>query len=108
MWQVWLVEHELNETWSNSKNDMGMFLENTSVQRARRKRLTEDFEKEEFERMHSLYEHFFKYFDIDKDQLEEEMLKCSGELKDLYYIVENKYEPKIVKSRRGRPKKYED
>ena len=108
MWQVWLVEHERNAIWSVSKNDMSMFLENTSVQRARRKRLTEDFEKEEFERMYSLYEHFFKYFDIDRDQLEEEMLKCRGELKDLYYIIENKYEPKIVKSRRGRPKKYED
>jgi hypothetical protein len=108
MWQVWLVEHDLNEIWSTSKNDMSMFLENTSVQRARRKRLTEDFEKEEFERMYSLYEHFFKYFDIDRDQLEEEMLECSGELKDLYYIIKNKYTHQIRKSKRGRPKKYED
>ncbi len=108
LWQVEKTEHELNTIWSTSKNDMSMFLENTSVQRARRKRLLDDFEKEEFERMFNLYEHFFKYFDIDRDQLEEEMLECSGELKDLYYIISGKYTHQKRKSKRGRPKKYED
>lgn len=135
MWQVYLVEHELNEIWNHSKNDMSMFLENTSVQRARRKRLREDFEKEEGERMFNLYEHFFQYFNITREQLEEEMLECCGDIKDLYYIVDTKYtnfvkqlpimeyilaqrknisknkwegpELKPVK-RRGRPKKYEN
>ena len=108
LWQVYLVEHELNEIWKDCKNDTSKFLEKTSLHRARRKRLNEDFEKEEFERMYSLHEHFYKYFDIDRDQLEKEMLKCSGELKDLYYIIESKYNSKTAKSKRGRPKKYED
>ena len=39
-------------------------------------------------------------------QAEEEALKCSGKIIDLYYIIEDKYRKQIKVSRRGRPKKY--
>lgn len=83
-------------------------MEKTSVIRARRKRLIEDFEKDENERLRSLTVEFTKYFKCNREQVEEEMLKCSGTLIDLYYIIEEKY--KIVHmpyplKRRGRPKK---
>ena len=72
------------------------------------KRLIEDFEKDETERLRSLTVEFTKYFRCNGEQVEEEMLKCSGSLIDLYYIIEDKY--KIVHmpyplKRRGRPKK---
>jgi len=68
----------------------------------------EDFEKDESERLRSLSVEFTKYFKCTRDQVEEEMLECSGSLIDLYYIIEEKY--KIVHipyplKRRGRPKK---
>ena len=88
--------------------DYGKYLEKTSVIRARRKRLIEDFEKDEAERLRSLTVEFTKYFKCDREQVEKEMLECSGTLIDLYYIIEEKY--KIVHApyplrRRGRPKK---
>ena len=71
-------------------------------------RLIEDFEKDESERLSSLITSFTQHFRCNKEQVEEEMLKCSGSLIDLYYIIEEKY--KIVHmpyplKRRGRPKK---
>ena len=68
----------------------------------------EDFEKDEAERLRSLTIEFTKYFRCDREQVENEMLECSGDLIDLYYIIEDKY--KIVHmpyplKRRGRPKK---
>jgi hypothetical protein len=66
----------------------------------------EDFEKDENERLRSLTVEFTKYFKCDREQVEEEMLNCSGSLIDLYYIIEEKY--KVVPmpyplKRRGRP-----
>ena len=42
--------------------DYGKYLEKTQVIRARRKRLIEDFEKDEAERLRSLATEFTKYF----------------------------------------------
>jgi len=106
--QQYLVEYQLNDVFEECDRDYGKFLEKSSVQLARRKRLMEDFEKDEAERLRSLTIEFTKYFKCNREQVEEEMLKCSGSLIDLYYIIEEKY--KIVHMpvplrRRGRPKK---
>ena len=106
--QQYLVEYQLNDILKECDNDYGKYLEKTSVIRARRKRLMEDFEKDETERLRSLTVEFTKYFKCDREQVEKEMLECSGSLIDLYYIIEEKY--KIVHipvplRRRGRPKK---
>ena len=86
--------------------DYQKYLEKTAVLRARRKRLIEDFEKDEHERLESLIKNFTIYFRCNREQVEEEMLNCSGSLIDLYYIIEEKY--KVVPmpyplKRRGRP-----
>ena len=106
--QQYLVEYQLNDILEECGIDYQKYLERTSVIRARRKRLIEDFEKDEAERLRSLTIEFTKYFKCNKEQVEEEMLECSGSLIDLYYIIEDKY--KIVHmpvplKRRGRPKK---
>jgi hypothetical protein len=106
--QIYWCEHQLNDTLEECGGDYQKYLEKSSVMLARRKRLIEDFEKDEAERLSSLSTEFTKYFRCNKDQVEEEMLNCSGSLIDLYYIIEEKY--KIVHMpvplrRRGRPKK---
>ena len=106
--QIYWCEYQLNDVFEECDRDYGKFLEKSAVQLARRKRLMEDFEKDEAERLRSLATEFTKYFRCDREQVEEEMLKCSGSLIDLYYIIEEKY--KIVHmpyplKRRGRPKK---
>lgn len=104
--QQYLVEYQLNDLLKECGGDYQKYLEKASVQLARRKRLIEDFEKDEKERLDSLITEFTKYFRCNKEQVIEEMEKCSGELIDLYYIIEEKY--KIVHipyplKRRGRP-----
>ena len=106
--QIYLVEYQLNDLLKECDNDYQKYLEKGAVQLARRKRLIEDFEKDESERLSSLITSFTQHFRCNKEQVEEEMLKCSGSLIDLYYIIEEKY--KIVHmpyplKRRGRPKK---
>jgi hypothetical protein len=104
--QQYLVEYQLNDILKECDMDYAKYLEKTQVIRARRKRLMEDFEKDENERLRSLTVEFTKYFKCDREQVEEEMLNCSGSLIDLYYIIEEKY--KVVPmpyplKRRGRP-----
>ena len=106
--QIYLVEYQLNDILEECGIDYQKYLEKTAVMRARRKRLIEDFEKDEHERLESLIKNFTIYFRCNREQVEEEMLNCSGSLIDLYYIIEEKY--KIIHApypfkRRGRPKK---
>ena len=71
---------------------------------ARRKRLIEDFERDEKDRLESLIKDFTRYFRCDRQQVEEEMVECSGELIDLYYLIEEKYQAiPFTARRRGRP-----
>lgn len=107
--QQYLVEYQLEDLLKECNNDYQMFLEKGAVQLARRKRLIEDSEKDEAERLNSLITEFTKYYRLDKSQVEEEMINFSGDsLIDFYYHIDEKY--KIVHmpyplKRRGRPKK---
>ena len=106
--QQYQVEYQLNDILEECGIDYQKYLEKTSVIRARRKRLIEDFEKDENERLRSLTVEFTKYFKCNREQVEEEMLGCSGDLIDLYYIIADKYKIIFTLStlkRRGRPKK---
>ena len=105
-WQAWLCEHMLNEIHEECYPDIQKYLEKSKLLGARRKRLLEDYENDEKNKLDNLYSHFRKYFSIDRSQVEEEALKCRGELIDLYYIIEDKYRKKLITSKRGRPKKY--
>ena len=107
--QQYLVEYQLEDLLKECNNDYQMFLEKGAVQLARRKRLIEDSEKDEAERLNSLITEFTKYYRLNKSQVEEEMINFSGDsLIDFYYHIDEKY--KIVHmpyplKRRGRPKK---
>lgn len=107
-YQVQWCEHELNDIWENCGGDPLKYNEQSSVLGARRKKLAEDFEKDEKEKLTTLISDFTKNFRCTKKQVEEEMLECSGDLIDLYYIIADKYKiiftPSPLKHR-GRPKK---
>jgi len=107
-YQAAWVEHELNDLQKECKDDDAKFVEKGSVLRARRKRLLEDFEKDEQDKLEGLYNEFPKYFNISKDQVKKEMENFSGSLIDFYYHIDDNYriifKPSPLK-RRGRPKK---
>jgi hypothetical protein len=101
-------EHEMNDVSIECGDDIGKYVEKTSLLRSRRKRLLEDFEKDENGKLEMLIKAFTVNFKCNEEQVYEEIDKCSGSLMDLYYIIEDKY--KIVfmpypLKRRGRPKK---
>ena len=86
-----------------------MFVEKGTVLRARRKRLLEDFEKDEFDKLNSLYNEFPKYFRVNREQIKEEMANFSGSLIDFYYHIDDKYKILHISyeqiKKRGRPRK---
>ena len=111
-YQVEWCEHEMNDIWDQCRPDMQMFVEKTTLLRARRKRLTDDFNKDEAEKLEVVIKAFVESFSCTKEQVYEEINRCSGTLQDLYYIIENKYShPRsslpsyFNKPRRGRPAK---
>jgi len=101
-------EHEMNDIAQECGSDIGKYVEKTSLLNSRRERLLKDFEKDENDKLESLIKAFIDHFRCNKDQVYEEIEKCSGEIIDLYYIIEEKYRiihtPYPLK-RRGRPKK---
>lgn len=111
-YQVMEVEYELNDIWEECKPDAVKFNEKGgAIGRARRKRLLEDAEKDEFERLQELKKSFTRHYRIDMKQIEEEMISFLGDsLLDFYYYIDDKY--KIIHApyplkRRGRPRKHE-
>ena len=101
-------EYEINDIAETCNGDIGKFVEKSSLLRTRRKRLLEDFERDESEKLDKLIKGFIDNFRCTKEQVYEEIEKCSGKLIDLYYLIEDKY--RIVhipypSKRRGRPKR---
>ena len=84
----------MNDIAEECGDDIGKFVEKTSLLRSRRKRLLEDFEKDENGKLEMLIKAFTVHFRCNEEQVYEEISKCSGSLMDLYYIIEEKY--KIV------------
>lgn len=108
VYQAMWCEHELNDIWDECYPDLGKFNEQSSLLRTRRKRLLEDFEKDESQKLDSLITEFTHNFKCTKEQVTKEMEECLGSLIDLYYIIEDKYKIEIMPyptKRRGRPKK---
>tara|TARA_R100001509_G_scaffold94819_1_gene54921 strand:+ start:3974 stop:4474 length:501 start_codon:yes stop_codon:yes gene_type:complete len=103
--QSQLCEHMLNELLEECDSDYQKYLEKGKLLIARRKRLLEDYEKDEFNKLEEIYSQFQKNFDITRKQIEEEALKCCGELIDLYYIIKDNYIQKQYINKRGRPRK---
>ena len=100
-----LCEHMLNEMLEECDGDYQKYLEKGKLLMARRKRLLEDYEKDEFNKLEEIYSQVQKNFDITREQVEKEAIECRDDLIDLYYIIEEKYRKKHYISKRGRPRK---
>jgi hypothetical protein len=71
----------------------------------RYRRLLNDFEKDEKERISSYKKAITGLFNITKDDLEKEMETFDGTLKELYTFIRASYSYKTNQSKQGRPKK---
>lgn len=87
-----LVEHRMNEKYKELHNDSGRYVQETSLDRARRKRLLEDYEKDEAKKLEELKKAFTNYrWRMTRDQYDEEVLNWEGNLIDFYFYIEEKY-----------------
>jgi hypothetical protein len=78
-------------------------LENLAVDLARYKRLMEDYEKEESQRMEALYDAFTSAFRLTREELTEKFLVWSGDIASFYdYANEFFYTTPAENRKRGR------
>lgn len=103
--QAELVEHELNELSQKCGGNNELFDEKSSLLRAKRKRLLDDFEKEENEKLRALNKEFTKNFTATEEQVIEEMLKFIGTLEEFYYYMSVRYQKIQNSNKRGRKNK---
>ena len=81
-------------------------LEKNGVDFARRKRLMEDFNKDEADRLEALKNGFLREFEMTSDHYESSLLKFDGTTEEFYvYCLKNFERSGRPIERRGRPKK---
>lgn len=97
-YELQLCEHRLRDRFFELKGDYSHFLEDQAVELARRKRLKEDIEKDEINKLELLKKDFSNYFRIPKNEIEEVIINTPGEkLITVYKNLEKKYFKKAGK-----------
>ena len=107
-WQAQLALYTAKEKLDLTKHDTRYQIEICAVDFQRYKKLMEDFEKEEANRMSALYDAFTSEYNITKEELEEKFINWNGDILSFYnYAEEFLYKTPAAnrKGNRGRPKK---
>lgn len=86
-----VVEHRINQKYQELFNDQGKYVEETSLDRARRKRLLEDYEADEKRKLNDLAKSFNELIGLSKEQVLEELADHSDTLIEFYYHITEKY-----------------
>ena len=87
-----IVEHRMNKIFEECKGYEDVYREKTQVDKARRKRLLEDYEKEEARRLDELKKAFVLKFKMTKGQYEKEVVNTRARnLISFYDKMEAKY-----------------
>lgn len=95
--EVELAKHTMNDkfkkcTTTNGEPDFGVWRSETSIDKARIKRLNEDYEKDEKGKLEELKKGFLLTFKMTKEDYEREVVETNAEeLIDFYYEMEEKY-----------------
>jgi len=112
-WQALYTEMELNAKREEARDGVEYF-QDTQLMRARRKRLWEDFEKDEAKKLITIQKQFVKTFKMTVEDYEDQLERIDGTLEDLYYRCESlfgvkqkkikgikvKRQPRVVKYKR--------
>ena len=105
-WQWKLTEIELNDLHELYNGDVQKMLEKNGVDFSRRKRLMEDFNKDEADRLEALKNGFLREFEMTSEDYENSLLKFDGNTEEFYvYCLKNFERSGRPIERRGRPKK---
>ena len=108
LWQAQYALYQAKDKVNLQTDDHQKQMENLAVDLARYKRLMEDYEKEESQRMDALYDAFTSAFKLTRSELEEHFIKWSGDIASFYEYAENFFYTTPAENRkrgRGRPRK---
>ena len=86
-----VVEHRMNERFAELYTDMGRYVEETSLDRARRKRLLEDYETDEKRKLNDLAKSFSDLIGLTKEKIFDELVDYKDTLIEFYYFITEKY-----------------
>jgi len=86
-WQAQYTEIEMNQKYAKAK-DYRDYLDNVQLDKARRKRLWEDFIKDEAEKLEYIAKQFQKLFFITEKEYQKEIEEFDGTLEEFYYHIE--------------------
>lgn len=95
--EVELARHTMNDKYEacitrGGEPDHSKFHQETSIDRARIKRLNEDYEKDEKSKLEEVKKGFLLTFKMTKEDYEEEVVNTNSDsLIDFYYEMEEKY-----------------
>ncbi len=95
--EIELVKHTMNDKFTNCITaggdlDESKYHQESSVDRARMKRLLEDHEKEEFRKLDDIKREFLVKFKITSEQYDKEVVNTSAkDLPDFYFRMDKKY-----------------
>jgi hypothetical protein len=103
-WQAQYALLEMEEKTGHIK-DPSIRHESQTLFRERYRRLMNDFEKDEPQRLESYVKTMTGLFEIEKDELENKMETFDGTLKELYILIKTNYNFRTIQKRKGRPKK---
>lgn len=93
-YQAMWCEHEMNKIYKQNEGNLGRFIEETSLLRARRKKLLEDFYKDEENRLENLYSNFSIEFRLPKKEIKNIISSFEGTIEELYLNLKQKYPSK--------------
>jgi len=95
--EIELVKHTMNDKFTNCITaggdlDESKYHQESSIDRARMKRLLEDHEKEEYRKLDDIKREFLIKFKITSEQYDKEVVNTSAkDLPDFYFRMDKKY-----------------
>jgi hypothetical protein len=105
-WQAQYCEMRINEKVKSYNGDIQRLIENDGVELAQRKRLWEDFEKNEPENLQELQKLFLREFTMTPEEYDEHIINFDGTLEEFYMYCLKTFDLSGKKAdRRGRPPK---
>lgn len=96
--EIELVEHRLNERYAKLYDDPGRLRQEEQMDKARRKRLIEDRDKDEQKKLDALKRDFLNEFKMTREQYDKAVISYRGpDLVNFYYRCEEKFGRRAIK-----------
>jgi hypothetical protein len=103
----WQAKHNMLEMEAKTGHikEPDIRREQQTIYMERYRRLMDDFEKDEKQRLSNYVKAITGLFNINKEEVEKKMEDFDGTLEEFYILIRSKYDYKKFQSKRGRPKK---